>query len=262
MRCAHGHAFDQARSGYTNLLPVQNKRSKNPGDDKAMLQSRRRFLEQGYYDCLVQALKSSIAQHVLSPGKILDLGCGEGFYTSALLEAQAVPKNSELAGIDISKAAVDMAAKRRLGAGFVVASNAKLPYQDGQFDLVICIFAPYDLAELSRVMSKRGFFILVEPGQNHLKALAQRVYADFRPHAGNRAPLQEHREFDLVDTALLAQNISVIQPFISDLLTMTPYYWSASDAAKQSLAALSKLEVGVEFRLSVYRNKGANPSST
>ena len=31
-RCGNGHSFDMARQGYVNLLPVQNKRSLNPGD--------------------------------------------------------------------------------------------------------------------------------------------------------------------------------------------------------------------------------------
>ena len=31
-RCAAGHSFDTARQGYIHLLPVQNKRSLNPGD--------------------------------------------------------------------------------------------------------------------------------------------------------------------------------------------------------------------------------------
>ena len=33
-RCASGHSFDIASQGYANLLPVQNKRSLDPGDSK------------------------------------------------------------------------------------------------------------------------------------------------------------------------------------------------------------------------------------
>ena len=47
-RCASGHSFDIASQGYTNLLPVQHKRSRDPGDSKEMVAARRRFLTAGF----------------------------------------------------------------------------------------------------------------------------------------------------------------------------------------------------------------------
>jgi 23S rRNA m(1)G-745 methyltransferase (EC 2.1.1.51) len=49
LRCPEGHCFDLAAQGYVNLLPVQNKRSLDPGDSKEMVAARRRFLEAGHY---------------------------------------------------------------------------------------------------------------------------------------------------------------------------------------------------------------------
>ncbi|HLV16926.1 MAG TPA: SAM-dependent methyltransferase, partial [Pseudomonas sp.] len=40
--CATGHRFDRARQGYLNLLPVQHKKSRDPGDNQAMVEARRR----------------------------------------------------------------------------------------------------------------------------------------------------------------------------------------------------------------------------
>ena len=39
-RCDANHSFDMARQGYVNLLPVQNKRSLNPGDTREQVLSR------------------------------------------------------------------------------------------------------------------------------------------------------------------------------------------------------------------------------
>ena len=39
-RCAAGHSFDIAAQGYTHLLPVQQKRSRDPGDSKEMVAAR------------------------------------------------------------------------------------------------------------------------------------------------------------------------------------------------------------------------------
>lgn len=43
-QCKAGHNFI-ASQGYTHHLPVQNKRSLDPGDSKAMVAARRRFSE-------------------------------------------------------------------------------------------------------------------------------------------------------------------------------------------------------------------------
>ena len=36
-RCENNHCFDLAKENYVNLLPVQFKHSKEPGDNKAMV---------------------------------------------------------------------------------------------------------------------------------------------------------------------------------------------------------------------------------
>jgi len=46
------HSFDIASQGYANLLPVQHKRSRDPGDSKEMVAARRRFLTAGFYSRL------------------------------------------------------------------------------------------------------------------------------------------------------------------------------------------------------------------
>ena len=46
--CDNGHSFDIARQGYVNLLGARDKRSRDPGDSKAMVSARRDFLEQRF----------------------------------------------------------------------------------------------------------------------------------------------------------------------------------------------------------------------
>ncbi|WP_414957523.1 putative RNA methyltransferase [Pseudomonas aeruginosa] len=43
--CPAGHRFDRARQGYLNLLPVQHKKSLDPGDNAAMVEARRQLGE-------------------------------------------------------------------------------------------------------------------------------------------------------------------------------------------------------------------------
>ena len=46
--CPAGHRFDRARQGYLNLLPVQHKNSRDPGDNQAMVEARPRSRSPGF----------------------------------------------------------------------------------------------------------------------------------------------------------------------------------------------------------------------
>jgi hypothetical protein len=67
-RCAGGHCFDIASQGYTHLLPVQNKRSRDPGDSKEMVAARRRFLDAGCYQPIAAAV-ARLALADMPPGQ-------------------------------------------------------------------------------------------------------------------------------------------------------------------------------------------------
>ena len=111
LRCSAGHSFDRAKQGYWNLLLSHKKKSKDPGDNAEMVQARRDFLDQGHY----RQLSDQINQLVLNslpetPSRILDMGCGEGFYTAALEQALSdAGREDALIGLDISKHAVKSA---------------------------------------------------------------------------------------------------------------------------------------------------------
>ncbi len=65
--------------GYVNLLPVQFKRSRDPGDSAEMMQARRAFLDAGHYQPLREAIAERLRHY--APADLLDIGCGEGYYT-------------------------------------------------------------------------------------------------------------------------------------------------------------------------------------
>jgi 23S rRNA (guanine745-N1)-methyltransferase len=66
---------------------VQHKRSRDPGDSAEMMQARRAFLDAGHY----QPLRETVAQRLndilpASATAMLDIGCGEGYYTARFAE--------------------------------------------------------------------------------------------------------------------------------------------------------------------------------
>ena len=155
-RCPAGHSFDIAREGYTHLLPANRKHSKAPGDDKAMTAARSAFLNKGYYEFLRDALCDIALTYTRHVPAVLDVGCGEGYYTKAV--ADVLPLSSVF-GTDISKDELTVAAKRAKNVDFAVASSFSLPFADSSIDILLEIFSPYCGDEFKRVLKKDAVFI-------------------------------------------------------------------------------------------------------
>ena len=161
--CPAGHCFDIAREGYTYLLPVNRKHSKTPGDDKAMAAARHAFLEKGYYAPLCEELCQLAVELTGDAPAVLDNGCGEGYYTAGIYRALCeAGKTPVMAGIDISKPILRLAAKREKNVQFAVASSYRLPAADGSVDLLINCFSPLAIEEFRRVLRPGGRLLLLD----------------------------------------------------------------------------------------------------
>lgn len=157
-KCHKGHNFDRAKSGYINLLMSQQTKKKRHGDDKLMVQARKEFLESGYYNVLREKLQDVVNKHAKDQDVILDAGCGEGWYTDHILKHLTEQSlHIKMLGIDISKCAVDYAAKRNKKIELAVASIADLPVADQSCDIIISIFAPFLGEECQRALKKMDF---------------------------------------------------------------------------------------------------------
>ncbi len=178
-RCINGHQFDIAREGYVNLLPVQHKKSLDPGDNAEMIQARRAFLDAGHYQFLAEAISQQLAAVLQGAGALLDLGCGEGYYSAKVAAALA---GVDVFGLDISKTAVRYAAKRYTNLLCCVASSYALPFADGVFAGLLRIYAPSDADEMARVLRPGGYLLTVSPAPEHLLQFKQQAYATVRLH--------------------------------------------------------------------------------
>lgn len=249
--CPNGHAYDKAREGYVHLLPANKKHSKAPGDDKGMAEARRRFLSGGYYGHLLAALCALGAEYAPPGEAVLDSGCGEGYYTAGLWEALGRPP---LAGIDLSKPSVRLAARRVPEGEFAVASVYHLPVADQAVDLLIDCFSPLALEEFARVLKPGGWFLYVVPGARHLWELKQVLYDRPYPNEEKQTPYPgfAYREIREVDfTAHLPDPQA-----IADLFQMTPYFWKTPKEGAARLAALPSLDTTVSFRVHVFQKAG------
>lgn len=215
-RCINNHSFDRAREGYFNLLPGGRLASSTtPGDTSESLAARRRFLNSGGYSPIAEHLARAVGD---VNGAILDVGCGEGYYTSHLHGRTRV-------GIDISKRAVQMAAKRLPGDLFAVASAYRLPILDASCAAVVSVFSPHPLDEFRRVLQPGGRWFTVTPAANHLSEMRPNYSPDAAAHSRfeKRAQPPEGAE----DAERVTFPLSLTDETASDLFTMTPLQWQS-----------------------------------
>ena len=83
LKCNNRHSFDLAKFGYVNLSP-QIKQSANY--DKENFQNRQQILESGFYQAILEDISDLLAANP-SAKTVLDIGCGEGFYSRKLQES-------------------------------------------------------------------------------------------------------------------------------------------------------------------------------
>ena len=247
--CEGNHCFDTAREGYVNLLLAHQKKSKQAGDSKMMVQSRRRFLNHHHYDVLPDKLSSLCQQYFSDDAfSLLDIGCGEGYYSNFIL--QQMPACA-MWGLDISKPAIAAAAKRYTDISFSVCSSYRLPIVDSGVDVVLKIYAPADESEIARVLTPGGLYISVTPGSSHLFGLKQLIYDTPREHDEDEVL---PGGFELIEQVVLRESLHLKDnQDITDLLAMTPYYWHLPEARQQAIAVLTELQTEIHFVINIYK---------
>lgn len=254
--CPSGHSYDIAAEGYVHLLPANKKHSKLPGDDKNMVRARSRFLSDGYYEPLRKAIVELVLSLSSEKPAILDSGCGEGYYTEGIFNAlKSAEKSPLVTGIDISKEAVRLAAKRVKDCEFAVASAYCLPLGFESTDFVLNCFSPLCGSEFRRVLKEGGYFIYVVPAPRHLWELKRAIYDT--PYENERS-IAEYEGFELVKTVTVVERISIAdRQAIADLFTMTPYFWKTPQEGASRLLRLDCLETEISFDVYVYQKNRA-----
>ncbi|SFN47474.1 23S rRNA (guanine745-N1)-methyltransferase [Izhakiella capsodis] len=251
--CINRHQFDKAREGYVNLMPVQHKRSKQPGDNAEMMQARRQFLNEGHYQALqrvVCQLLSGITGDGSQQQTVLDIGCGEGYYTGAVAQSLSARANVEVCGLDVSREAIRSAAKRYPEVSFCVASSQRLPFMNSSISTALRIYAPFNPEELARVMCPGGYLLTVTPGPRHLLQFKALIYREVKMH--DPAP-ESLSGWSLCHEETLAYPLSLSSDSAATLLQMTPFAWRARPEVWGRLATVEHFACETDFMLRLWR---------
>lgn len=255
------HPFDVARQGYVNLLPVQQKKSKAPGDSQQSIEARKRFLTAGHYQplqtlicrkmaALLTAKKASLKQKD-KPINWLDIGCGEGYYTQAMAQTGM----DVLIAADISKPAVVELAKTSKALGGLwyqearedgthaaaiyplVTSAAHLPLRAHSVDGISSVFSPILPAAFNEVLSDAGYLIIAKPDIGHLATMREALFDDVREHDSDKFLDELAPYFQLLETHRVSTKLRLSAEELADLMTMTPYAYRARSEKRQALSA-------------------------
>lgn len=244
--CPLGHSFDIARQGYVNLLAVQQKHSRNPGDTREQVLSRREFLEAGFYAPISQALIDT-AKGLGISGPVLDVGCGEGYYSSRLAQALGAP----LTGLDISKEAVRCAAGKYKGAQWLCATASHIPVADGSAALLTSLFALTAPEEFHRVLEQDGYFFQVLAAQDHLLGLKRIIYDQLT--FKEKDTQREFPGFERVQSVPIRFSFTVEGKQVQNLLSMTPHVFRITKEGAARLANTPCLTDTASCVLNVFR---------
>lgn len=286
------HSFDVARQGYVNLLPVQQKKSKNPGDSQDSILARQRFLAAGYYQPL-QALLCQQMEQLLAQAKTtanndennkngktkihwLDIGCGEGYYTQAMaqISTEVSMGIDEMIAADISKPALVELAKASKAANRLwyqkeneevkelskttaiyplVTSAAHLPLREHSMTGISSIFSPILPEAFADVLENSGYLVIAKPDMGHLATVREALFDSVREHDSDKFLPTLAPYFKLIDTHNISTSLSLSAKALADLLTMTPYAYRAHLEKRQALLASAEAELFItEAKFVVY----------
>ena len=244
--CADRHSFDVARQGYVNLLTVQQKHSLAPGDTREQVLARRSFLEAGFYAPIAETLIETAKKYGVA-GQILDIGCGEGYYTSQLASALGLP----LTGLDISKEAVRCAAAKYKDHLWLCATAAHIPVPDGSAGLLTSLFALTLPEEFHRVLAEDGLYFQVLAAEDHLMGLKSIIYDEL--HHKEKDTVPEIPGFQRLESIPIRFSFTVEGEQIRNLFSMTPHVFRIGKAGAQRLAETAYLEDTASCMLNVFR---------
>lgn len=225
LRCGVGHTFDVARQGYVNLMGRGAPRNADTAD---MVAARDQFLGSGHYLPIREAVSDAVGES----RRLLEVGAGTGWYASGVLDR--IPDALGLA-TDVSVPASRRTARAHPRLAAVVADTwAGLPVADHAFDALLCVFAPRNAEEFSRVLAPGGRLVVVTPGPNHLAELrAQHDLLDIGADKVDTLRTAFAGRFEQANSVQVRKPMSLSDEEATALVGMGPNAFHAPDARIQ-----------------------------
>ena len=247
-RCTHNHSYDIAKSQYINLLLNPDKATNNPGDNKESLLCRKDHLNQGYYDVILYEVVKCIQRHYHDDMQILDLGCGEGYYTYRM--QQELNDHSTVYGLDISKDGINMATKYTKDIYWIVGNSKNIPLLDHSLDIITALFTVVNSDEIRRCLKEDGYMIHVTANNHHLIEFKELIYDEVKVKSDEfiRQPFEVVESYDFKQKIHLRNHDDTL-----NLLKMTPHYYHIKKERRHLLDTLDAFDVTIDIKITIYK---------
>ena len=234
LHCENGHTFDPSRKGYVNFVP--NAAQSRYG--KQLFESRRRILEGGFYDSVIDAVRNAMP---LNPDVVLDAGCGDGTFTKALQAGTTF-------GLDLSKDAIKLAANGGGPILWAVGDLTHIPLKDDSTDLILNLFSPAHYAEFSRILKRSGRLIKLVPQTGYLKEIRALMTDRLRSETYSNHSVVSllSDRFHLLDQMRICREYPLTPGQAKDFLHMTPLTFG-TDPESLDADTLHSVTIDVEL---------------
>ena len=243
--CMNHHSFDIAKNGSVYLSKTHS--LKERGDNKLQIEARHQFLQKDHYKLFKDSLVEVLSEYPHT--NILDIGCGEGYYTQAMAEAF---ENDTIYGLDLSKEAIHFASKSKNDIQYMISNSHDLPFVDKRVDVITALFTPLYLEEIIRVLKPTGYLITVQAGNKHLLEMKERLYD--KVILNDEKAVQDIK-LTRIKTLRLSQRLYLDKESKNQLLMMTPYYYTSPQDKVQAFLDEEKCDLTISAVINVYQRK-------
>ena len=239
--CEKRHRVNVNRKGCLNFLSA-------PVDscyDAALFQARRRVFAAGCYQPVAEALEAMLPQ---GEQRLLDAGCGDGWYLNALLEKHA---DWQGAGVDISRDAILQATDQPCAALWCVGDLRKLPFRSGAFTAILDVLTPANYEEFRRVLAPDGMLLKVYPGSGYLREI--RAARGMEPYAEGQVEAYLREKAQVVEERRVMVSPRITPKLWREFVWMTPLNQDVTDEEKEALAQRPAETVTVDLHIAAVR---------
>ena len=209
--------------------------------------ARKAYLNKGYYDPILNQVITCIDEFKHQDDlSILDLGCGEGYYTQGLKKHF---ENSDIYGLDISKIAIDMATRYRKDITWLVGNSKNIPILDHSLDFICALFTVVNQDELKRALKEDGYIIHVTANNQHLIEIKELIYDEIKVKSDKyiRLDFNQVKSYDFKEKVHISNREDAL-----NLLMMTPHYYHIKKEKRSVLDTLQGLDITIDIKVTVY----------
>jgi 23S rRNA (guanine745-N1)-methyltransferase len=242
--CKKEHTFDVSKKGYINLI----NEAKNTNYNKELFESRKEILSQGFYLPIAEEINNIVKDYAikqrLSSLNLLDVGCGEGYYSFNLSQQE----NINIFAFDISKEAIALATDYPAEINWCIADLSNLPFKGRSMDILVDVLTPANYKEFKRVLKNQGLLIKVIPGDEYLKEIRELISEQLQSKSYSNKDTVEYTESHIRNSGkkLICYKMPVNEEQVTDFVKMTPMT-SRVDIDSLELSKIKEMTISMEI---------------